>query len=106
MANPGLPGWELITPCAGPLASDFEALEIFTKAIIDAGPATLDSTATDVPWRQVKQRLDSKLRIGVLAEDPSYPLHPPVKRALAEAVRKVEATGHQLVNDRRTRSRG
>lgn len=95
-ATPGLPGWKPIVACAGPLANDFEALGIFVKAVIDAVPATLDSTAIDVPWRQVAPNPSSKLRIGVLAEDPSYPLHPPVKRALAEAVKKVRADGHEI----------
>jgi amidase len=96
-ATPGLPGWKPITACAGPLANDFEALEIFTKAVIDSVPGALDSTAIDVPWRLLDPITNSKLRIGVLAEDPSYPLHPPVKRALAEAVKRVQAAGHQVI---------
>jgi amidase len=74
-----------------------EALGIFTKAVIDATPALLDSTAIDVPWRTLGPANKAKLRIGVLQEDPLYPLHPPVKRALAEAAKKVEAAGHGLV---------
>ena len=96
-AIPGLPGWKPITACAGPLANDFEALEIFTKAIIDSVPATLDSTAIDVPWRQLGPHSGDKLRLGILSEDPCYPLHPPVKRALAEAAKRLEASDHDLV---------
>ncbi|OCT53037.1 Acetamidase [Cladophialophora carrionii] len=96
-ATPGLPGWKPITACAGPLANDFEALEIFTKVVIDSVPGALDSTAIDVPWRQLDPTAESKLRIGVLAEDPSYPLHPPVKRALEEAIRRIQADGHQVI---------
>lgn len=97
-SSPSLPGWKPIVACAGPLANDFEALEIMTKAIIDSTPATLDSTAIDVPWRQLEKDTQSKLRIGVLAEDPLYPLHPPVKRALAEAVEKLRSAGHEIIN--------
>ncbi|OAP65475.1 hypothetical protein AYL99_01447 [Fonsecaea erecta] len=97
-ATPGLPGWKPIVACAGPLANDFEALELLTQAVIDAVPATYDSTAIDVPWRQLKQDGAANLRIGVLAEDPLYPLHPPVKRALAEAAKKLADQGHQLIH--------
>ncbi|KIW89464.1 uncharacterized protein Z519_09620 [Cladophialophora bantiana CBS 173.52] len=96
-ATPGLPGWKPILASAGPLANDFEALEVLTKAIIDSVPATFDSTAIDVPWRRLDQDEDAKLRIGVLAEDPLYPLHPPVKRALAEVANRLAAEGHQVI---------
>lgn len=96
-ATPGLPGWKPIVACAGPLANDFEALEIFAEAMIGARPAMLDSTAIDVPWRQLQKHPRSKLRIGILAEEPVYPLHPPVKRALAEAVKRLEAEGHEMI---------
>ncbi|KIY03223.1 uncharacterized protein Z520_01690 [Fonsecaea multimorphosa CBS 102226] len=96
-ATPGLPGWKPIVACAGPLANDFEALEVLTKGIIDAVPAVFDSTAIDVPWRSLEQDGKDKLRIGVLAEDPLYPLHPPVKRALAEAARRLADRGHQVI---------
>ncbi|KAJ9603676.1 hypothetical protein H2200_011862 [Cladophialophora chaetospira] len=96
-ATPGLPGWKPIVACAGPLANDLDALEIFVKAVVGAVPANLDSTAIDVPWRELTQTPDPKLRIGVLAEDSSYPLHPPVRRALAEAVKKLQTNGHQVI---------
>jgi amidase len=96
-AIPGLAGWKPITAAAGPLANDFEALELFTKAIIDTVPATLDSTAIDVPWRRLETNPKRKLRLGVLAEDPAFPLHPPVKRVLAEAADRIRAAGHELV---------
>lgn len=96
-AIPGLPGFKPIVASAGPLANDFEALELFTKAVIDSTPALLDSTAIDVPWRKLDQPKKSGLRFGLLPEDPSYPLHPPIKRALKEAVAKLEAQSHEVV---------
>ncbi|KAK1963020.1 amidase signature enzyme [Colletotrichum sublineola] len=35
--------------------------------------------------------------VGVLPEDPNYPLHPPVRRALDEAVSSLEAAGHTII---------
>lgn len=97
-AIPGLPGFKPIVAAAGPLANDFEALEIFAKAVIDSTPARLDSTAIDVPWRTLKPITNSRLRFGVLPADPLYPLHPPVKRALEEAVKLIQAQGHEIVH--------
>lgn len=94
-SNPGL---KFILSCAGPLANDIQSLEIFTKAVIDARPADLDSTAIDVPWRNVSAFSGRKLRLGVLPEDPSYPLHPPVRNAVSQAVARLRAEGHVLVD--------
>ncbi|EHY58740.1 hypothetical protein HRR83_007464 [Exophiala dermatitidis] len=96
-ANPSLPGMKPITASAGPLANDFEALEIFSQTVIDSKPAMFDSTALDVPWRRLENSPPERLRIGVLPEDPLYPLQPPVRRALAEAVSRLEAEGHELI---------
>lgn len=38
-----------------------------------------------------------RVRLGVLAEDPTYPLHPPVRKAIADAVRLLQAAGHETV---------
>lgn len=96
-AIPALAGLKPIVASAGPFANDFEALEIFSKAVINSAPALLDSTAIDVPWRELEKDANPVLKFGLLPEDPLYPLHPPVKRALAEAVKRLEAQGHQIV---------
>jgi amidase len=72
-------------------------METFTRLVIDSRPARLDSTATDVPWRERLDLTGRKLTIGVLAEDPTYPLHPPVRNAVSQAVAKLRASGHILV---------
>ncbi|KAL2679142.1 hypothetical protein Neosp_009903 [[Neocosmospora] mangrovei] len=94
-SNPGL---KFILACAGPLANDMQSLDIFTKAIIDSRPADLDSTAIDVPWRSIPAFSGKKLRLGVLPEDPSYPVHPPIRNAISQAVAKLRAEGHILVD--------
>lgn len=92
----GKPGIRHILPSAGPLTNDFDAMALFMKAVLEARPARIDSTALDVPWRLVDER-KSKLRLGVLAEDPVFPLHPPVKKALADTVDLLEREGHEIV---------
>ncbi|KAM0558134.1 hypothetical protein ACHAPJ_005301 [Fusarium lateritium] len=94
MSDPGL---KFILACAGPLSNDMESIETFTKAILDTHPARLDSTAIDVPWRQAPNLSERKLRLGVLPEDPSYPLHPPIKIAVSQAVSRLRAAGLTLV---------
>ncbi|KAG5655213.1 hypothetical protein KAF25_001966 [Fusarium avenaceum] len=93
-SNPGL---KFILACAGPLSNDMESIETFTRLVIDSRPARLDSTAIDVPLRETPNLTGRKLTIGVLAEDPTYPLHPPVRNAVSQAVAKLRASGHILV---------
>ncbi|KAF4815201.1 putative amidase [Colletotrichum siamense] len=56
-----------------------------------------DATALDVPWRNVPDCGRQNLRIGLVPEDANFPLHPPVKRTLAEALKKLQACGHEII---------
>ena len=72
------------------------------KAVIGTRPRQYDATVVDVPWRTDVTVGDSvnnekRLRLGVLAEDPMFPLHPPVRKALDDAVRRLQADGHEMV---------
>ncbi|RHZ58030.1 hypothetical protein CDV55_100768 [Aspergillus turcosus] len=89
------PGMKFILSCAGPLALDMDAIEVFLKIVIDARPGMYDSSVIDVPWRKATVR--HPLRIGVVPSDPIFPLHPPVQRTLAEAAKLLKAQGHQIV---------
>ncbi|KAF4869416.1 Acetamidase [Colletotrichum siamense] len=90
-------GMNFLVPAAGPLANDVKSLEILTRAVLQADPVAYDATALDVPWRNVPDRGRQKLRIGLVPEDANFPLHPPVKRALAEALKKLQACGHEII---------
>jgi amidase len=84
-------------PSAGPLANDVHALDLLCRSVMSVRPALYDTDALDVPWRDLSKSPNTeKLRIGVVSEDPSFPLHPPVKRALADAVSLLEAQGHYI----------
>ncbi|KAK2477311.1 hypothetical protein H9L39_09799 [Fusarium oxysporum f. sp. albedinis] len=91
------PGLKFVLACAGPLSNDMESMVTLTKLILDSRPARLDSTAIDVPWRETPSLLGRKLKLGVLPEDPSYPLHPPVRNAVSQAVEKLRAAGHVVM---------
>lgn len=87
----------LIKSCVGPLAGDIDALSTFMAVVAKARPWRLDPTAVDLPWRDVRLDAGQKLRIGVMPEDPSLPLHPPVRAAVQEASSKLAAAGHEIV---------
>jgi amidase len=74
---------------------DLTGIETFFKVIFDAQPALYDSTVLDIPWRQVS--IKPTLRIGIVPESPNFPLHPPVRRVLAEAANLLKAQGHEIV---------
>ncbi|KAI1842880.1 hypothetical protein JX266_010898 [Neoarthrinium moseri] len=86
-----------ITPCAGPLANSMEDLDLFMSTVIGKRPWKYDPTALDIDWRKIDFGHTKKLTVGVLAEDPEYPLMPPVKRALDEAVALLVQAGHNIV---------
>lgn len=67
------------------------------ETVVQAVPWQYDSTALNIPWRKVNYEPDQKLIIGVMEEDPGYPLHAPVRRALADAVAILRSTGHKIV---------
>ncbi|PYH84273.1 general amidase GmdB [Aspergillus uvarum CBS 121591] len=96
-AMEGLPG---ITPSAGPLAQSFEDLDLFMSTVLDASPWRYDSAATAAPWsrpRAMNHQQPQLLTIGVLGECAHFPLHPPVKRALENAIDALKKKGHRIV---------
>ncbi|KAI4704841.1 hypothetical protein J4E89_009426 [Alternaria sp. Ai002NY15] len=96
--SPVSAGNNFFNPSAGPLANDIQALGILCRSLLSVRPALYDTSALDVPWRDLEAPPSApKLRLGLLAEDSAFPLHPPVKRALAQAVSALEAKGHEVV---------
>lgn len=89
-----LPGHPGILATAGPLTTSLEDTELFITSVVSAEPWKYDSTTHAIPWRS-PGALDS-LRVGVLAEDPKWPLHPPVRRAIDDAVKLLENAGHTV----------
>ncbi|KAF3006276.1 hypothetical protein E8E14_007729 [Neopestalotiopsis sp. 37M] len=91
------PGLKFVVAAAGPISNDFTALELFVKSVLDKRPATLDSTALDLPWRIVGSQQGKKLRFGFLSEDPNFPIHPPVRRTLENTARALKSEGHEVI---------
>ncbi|RDW65947.1 uncharacterized protein DSM5745_09686 [Aspergillus mulundensis] len=91
------PGTASIVPSAGPLCHTLRDAELLLKVVLGSSPSNIDDNALDIPWR-VGVNQNPFLRVGVLGEDALYPLHPPMKRAIATALNKLEAAGHTLVD--------
>jgi amidase len=68
------------------------------RSVIDAKPWNFDAGALPIPWRDsIISTGNPKIRIGFFAGDAEYPIHPPVMRALSEAVKKLTGAGFTVV---------
>lgn len=96
----GRPGSWGILPAAGPLTRSVRDVEFFLSTVLGAQNDIweLDESTLFAPWRSVPQETDKKLRIGVFTEEAKFPLHPSVLRTFREAVAKLEAAGHTIVD--------
>lgn len=91
----GLPG---LVPCAGPLAHSLDDMALFISTVLDARPDRYDAAAHAGPWqRSLDASPPAKVTIGIVSEDEHFPLHPPVRRALASAVDALTRAGHSIV---------
>ncbi|KAL3260531.1 hypothetical protein ABHI18_004506 [Aspergillus niger] len=93
-ARPGLAGF---LPCAGPLCHSVRDAELLLRVVFNSNAADLDDNVLGIPWSdRICQR--SSIRIGLLPEDALYPLHPPMQHALKNAVDKLLAAGHEVID--------
>lgn len=92
---PGRVGSPGVLASAGPLTTTFRDMQLFMQTIISNSPWNYDHSASHVPWKQVPQK--KVLTIGILPADPSFPLHPPVTRAVNSAIEKLKQAGHTLI---------
>ncbi|KAL3484516.1 amidase [Aspergillus germanicus] len=92
----GRPGMTGIMPVAGPLCHSVRDAELLLKVMCDSNAADLDDYALGVSWRGSKRK--DVLVVGVMPEDPLFPLHPPIQRTLETATKKLAAAGHTIVH--------
>ncbi|KAJ4172156.1 hypothetical protein NW754_002344 [Fusarium falciforme] len=86
-----------IKPAVGPVTNSVGDLSLFMDVVMRQRPWKYDATAIDIPWRSLPHGETNALVVGVLPEDPEYPLHPPVQRTLESAASALEEAGHQVV---------
>jgi amidase len=85
-----------IEPVAGPLANSVDDLSLFMRTVTEQRPWRYDSTASNLQWRDVELK-NKALTVGVLAEDPTWKLHPPVRGTLERSIAILESAGHKIV---------
>ncbi|KAK9477591.1 amidase signature domain-containing protein [Lipomyces japonicus] len=93
-------GQEHVPSVIGPMTRNLDSLISITKSVIEAEPWTLDPKCIPIPWRQ--EQYDAiiskpKLIFGVMKDDGVVRVHPPIERTLNEAVEKLRAAGHEIV---------
>ncbi|KAI8710850.1 Amidase [Fusarium sp. LHS14.1] len=93
-----VPWLSSVMPVIGPLANSLDDLSLFMETVSRCVPWKYDAMALNIPWRSLDAKPDRALTIGVMAEDPDYPLHPPVRRALTEAASILRDAGHTVVD--------
>ncbi|KAG0673732.1 hypothetical protein C6P40_002626 [Pichia californica] len=86
-----------ILAVAGPLSIDFETLKLITKETINQKPWNYDPGCLRINYQNSNINKDStKLKIGILIEDPELPVHPPIKRIINEASKLLINSGHSI----------
>ena len=88
-------GQEVIPSVCGPLAHSVEDLKIFVQSVLAQRPWKKDPKVIVLPWNE--PQLPKKLCFGVFRWDRRLYPHPPVVRALNEAVDALQKAGHEVI---------
>jgi amidase len=79
------------------MATSARDCKMFMKAITEAKPWDRDIALNRTIWQDVPVARKEAITIGVVDDYSSYTLHPPVRRALDEAVDKLKTAGVKVV---------
>lgn len=102
MAN-SFDGAPSILSVVGPLATTPAGLKLVVQSLLETEPWMHDPLVHPIPWRieqeqSVKKLVQEKrLTFAVFRYDGMASVHPPVKRAVEELVKKLEDQGHKVV---------
>lgn len=102
-AMEGVPG---LKPSAGPLGNSLDDIELFMSTVLNGEAWKYDSTAFAVGWNtppspsssSLEDEGEKKLTIGILPENPFFPIYPPVRRTLTTAITALKNKGHKIVS--------
>lgn len=81
------------------MARSLNTLTLASKAVIEAESWRLDPQLPPMPWRDdiFQQYSQKPLVFGIMLDDGTVKVHPPVERVFLEFCQKLEAAGHELV---------
>lgn len=101
-------GQSVVRSAIGGMGHNIQDLRLLTKTMLDVQPWILDPNVVPLPWRQGledetrKKIASKKLRFGVIRSDGMVQPHPPVARAVDEAVKALVAKGYEVLQSRLT----
>ncbi|GJN72266.1 hypothetical protein PLICBS_006338 [Purpureocillium lilacinum] len=84
-------GQEGIRCTLGPLTNSLRDLDLFMRAVTDGKPWDEETSLVPIPWKQLTP--SPEFTVGVLWDDMVVHPHPPVQRAMREAVAKMTSAG-------------
>ncbi|GAA5830768.1 hypothetical protein JCM11251_001068 [Rhodosporidiobolus azoricus] len=97
----GVMGQNSVPSVAGPMARSFSTCTYFLKTVLDAQQTgNYDATALPFPFDSTAaKRINTlpKLAFGVIRTDGHVTPHPPVQRGVEEAVQKLRAAEHEVI---------
>ncbi|TXT15767.1 hypothetical protein VHUM_00270 [Vanrija humicola] len=94
-ARSGMPGQEAVRSINGPMSSDLESVELWSKTVVDTKPWERDPNMLPIPWREVE--LPQQLAFGLILDNGIVRPTPPVTRALLETKAALEKAGHKVI---------
>ncbi|KAI9376142.1 amidase signature domain-containing protein [Aspergillus egyptiacus] len=86
-----------IAVSTGPLCRSVRDADLFFRTVVSSHPNNWDDNSLGFPYLN-PPKLGSALTIGILPEDPAFPLHPCMHRTMTIATRKLLAAGHRVVS--------
>lgn len=91
-ADPTYLGFE---PSAGPLATNWDDIELFMRHVLNSDLIKYDKTCIPYPYNG-SISLPSVLKIGLITEVDYFPLHPTMIDILEKAAGKLRKAGHEV----------
>ena len=82
-------GEEGIIGVYGPLSTTLSGINLFMRTVLAPSPWLVEPSLVPLPWRESTPFLPQKLKVAVMYDDGVVRPHPPLQRALREAVDKL-----------------
>jgi amidase len=87
IAESSMDGHDSVTTSTGPMCRSLRDIDLFMTAVRGAKPHLQDPSLFPLPW--APEKLDRKIRIGVMRNDGVVIPHPPMQRAIEITVERL-----------------
>lgn len=86
-----------IAVSTGPMCTSMRDADLFFRTVVSSQPNNWDDNSLGFPYLEPPE-MEAQITVGILPEDPAFPLHPCMRRTMLTAARKLAAAGHRVVN--------